>query len=97
MCRSITRNAIGRWGGDEFVGVLANATDEAMQAASERIRSLVERSTIDIDGGTIRTTVSIGGALAGPDVSIEELLRQADRRVHTAKSNGRNRTAVAAA
>ncbi|MDO8836729.1 MAG: diguanylate cyclase [Vicinamibacterales bacterium] len=90
-------DAVGRWGGDEFVVVVANADDAGLACASERIRTLVEHSALDTDAGPVRATVSIGGALAAAGTTIEDLLRQADKRVYTAKSRGRNCAAVAAA
>jgi diguanylate cyclase (GGDEF)-like protein/PAS domain S-box-containing protein len=94
---SRTSDAVGRWGGDEFVVVLPNADEAALQAASERIRSMIERSTLSASQGAVHVTVSIGGALAAPGTPLDDLLRHADRRVYTAKSNGRNRVALAAA
>jgi diguanylate cyclase (GGDEF)-like protein/PAS domain S-box-containing protein len=90
-------DSVGRWGGDEFLIVLANATDEVLRVVSERIRALVERSTLSTPKGEIHATVSIGGALAVPDRSVEDLLRLADKRVYTAKTQGRNRVMMAAA
>lgn len=87
-------DAVGRWGGDEFMVVIANATVASLQAASERVRSLIERSTVEADSGPTRATVSIGGVLASPDTSIAELLQAVDRRMNAAKSRGRNCTAV---
>jgi diguanylate cyclase (GGDEF)-like protein len=90
-------DSVGRWGGDEFMIVLANATDDVLHTVSERVRALVARSTLSTPKGEIHATVSVGGALAKADMSIEELLRLADKRVYTAKSMGRNRVATVAA
>ncbi len=90
-------DSVGRWGGDEFVVVMANADEAGLACASERIRTLVEHSSLDTAAGPVRATVSIGGALAAKGATIEDLLRQADKRVYTAKSRGRNCAAIAAA
>jgi diguanylate cyclase (GGDEF)-like protein/PAS domain S-box-containing protein len=90
-------DAVGRWGGDEFLVVLANATDDTLRTVSERVRALVAKSTLTTPKGEMHATISVGGALAKADMPIEELLRQADRRVYTAKSMGRNRVATVAA
>lgn len=87
---SRTTDAVGRWGGDEFVVVLANADESALRCASERIRTMIEHSDVDANAGPLRATVSVGGALAVPGSTIEDLLRQADKRVYTAKARGRN-------
>jgi diguanylate cyclase (GGDEF)-like protein/PAS domain S-box-containing protein len=89
-------DSVGRWGGDEFLAVLSNANETGLKAASERIRAMIERSTLRTAAGPLSITVSIGGALATPGVAIEDLIRLADRRVYTAKATGRNRVSLAA-
>jgi diguanylate cyclase (GGDEF)-like protein len=91
-------DAVGRWGGDEFMVVLANANETGMKVASERVRTLVERSALTTGRGPVHATVSIGGALAGPEASsVEQLLQVADRHMYCAKSRGRNCASVQAA
>jgi diguanylate cyclase (GGDEF)-like protein len=89
-------DTVGRWGGDEFLAVLSNANEAGLRAASERIRAMVERSTLTTSTGPLSITVSIGGALAMPGMAVEDLIRLADRRVYTAKATGRNRVSLAA-
>ncbi len=89
-------DAVGRWGGDEFLAVLSNGNELGLKAASERIRSMIEHSVLRTPSGPLSVTVSIGGAMAAPGTAVDDLIRLADRRVYTAKATGRNRVSLAA-
>lgn len=84
---------IGRIGGEEFAALLVGATGvEALQVA-ERVRLEVERISFHPDETTrLPLTVSIGGAQLEAGVSVREHMRVADKRLYTAKRNGRNQT-----
>ncbi len=40
---------------------------------------------------TVRVTISIGLAWAGPETELEELVKTADERLYRAKESGRNK------
>jgi diguanylate cyclase (GGDEF)-like protein len=86
-----------RYGGDEFIALLANAPKDVATYVSERIRSMVAAQSYKIDDGVeIRATVSVGHATMTPASDIKtaaELLEAADKKLYTAKSAGRNRVA----
>ena len=86
-----------RYGGDEFIALLANAPKDVALFVSERIRSLVAGQTFKIDKVTeIQVTVSVGYATLTPDSAIKtsaELLEAADKKLYAAKFSGRNRVA----
>ena len=87
-------DVVGRWGGDEFMAILPDITEEALARASEKFRSLVAQSTVPMDGSLIRLTVSVGAAMASPGDSCESLLKKADERLYASKQAGRNRVSV---
>jgi diguanylate cyclase (GGDEF)-like protein len=86
-----------RYGGDEFIALLASASQDVALYVSERIRSMVADRTYLIDKGVeIRATVSVGYATLTPESSVKtatELLEAADKKLYAAKSAGRNRVA----
>lgn len=89
-------DVIGRIGGEEFV-VLAPDTslDDALSLA-ERIRARIEREPLQIQGGTLHLTASIGTAVARPgERDMARILRRADAALYAAKRGGRNRVMVA--
>jgi diguanylate cyclase (GGDEF)-like protein len=84
---------IGRWGGEEFIAVIANAEEKELAEAGGRMRSLVEHSVLGAPENLF-VTVSIGGAKALPDDTIESLVRRADVKLYQAKTTGKNRVCV---
>jgi diguanylate cyclase (GGDEF)-like protein len=86
-------DAVGRWGGEEFVVALPDtAIPEALMVA-ERIRSSIEASIVI----PRQITVSVGcaEALPGAQVSMSELVGHADGALYRAKQDGLYRVCVA--
>jgi len=90
-----TFDILGRWGGEEFVAVLANVEPEELSIIAERSRILVRESSLPLDAGVLSVTVSIGGTLAVEGDTIKTVVRRADRHMYVSKSCGRNRVTVA--
>jgi len=87
-------DVVGRWGGEEFITVVANSADVSrLSQMGERLRAMVAQSALREYPG-LRVTVSVGAALANPDDTIETLLRRADEKLYQAKSSGRNKVCV---
>jgi diguanylate cyclase (GGDEF)-like protein len=87
---------LGRYGGEEFMLILpATAPEEASEVA-EKLRALVMQTPLTIaEGGTLRSTISIGVAGdAGGELRLERLVADADAAMYSAKSLGRNQTYV---
>ncbi|EHJ94826.1 GGDEF domain-containing protein [Vreelandella boliviensis] len=88
-----------RFGGEEFLVLMANAIPEAVEPAAERIRRSVEGLQIPNPGASAESvvTVSIGVAVLYPGVGLApaKLLSQADAALYEAKRQGRNRIWVA--
>jgi len=96
-CRTV--DVVGRYGGDEFVFVLPATSREEAAAFAERFRCHLAGSPVPTTsaGGTLRVTISLGVA-QWDDHDMNEaacLIRQADRAMYAAKTDGRNRTMVA--
>ena len=85
---------VGRWGGDEFVVVIANVGAEQLHTVGEKLRRLIESSGFTEAGQAIRVTVSVGGVLAAPGEGPEAVIRRADRLALASKTAGRNRVIV---
>ena len=82
---------VGRWGGEEFVVLLVDATAEEVGHIAERIRATVAEAPIRAYDETITQTLSIGVALY-PDHGTEYALLtdRADAALYAAKARGRN-------
>lgn len=79
-----------RWGGEEFVVLLPNATLGMLHRVGERLRMLVEHSWIVHKGLRVSVTVSIGGALSREDDTVESIVDRADKELYRSKEAGRN-------
>ena len=99
--RSVVRegDTVARFGGDEFVLLLLNLSDDMTTAAAQaetigkKILSAM-RMPLQLDTVHYRCSGSIGLTLFGnKPVSVEELLKQADIAMYMAKERGKN-TAV---
>ncbi|MBA3824388.1 MAG: diguanylate cyclase [Ktedonobacterales bacterium] len=86
---------IGRWGGEEFVGLLPDIDAAGAQGVAERIRAAVASQSFSSAGG-IQVTCSIGLAFFPRHATTSErLLSQADHAMYAAKKLGRNQVRVA--
>jgi diguanylate cyclase (GGDEF)-like protein/PAS domain S-box-containing protein len=89
-----TSDTAGRWGGDEFLVVLANVRGDQVLSIANRIRALVQASGAGYSGEEVRITVSVGGAVARPGETSEALLKRVDDLMYASKAAGRNRVTV---
>ncbi|MBW4082129.1 histidine kinase N-terminal 7TM domain-containing protein [Paenibacillus sp. S150] len=81
----------GRYGGEEFVLCLPGTSLKQAALLSEAIRKDIEHSSIYTISGSINVTASFGVAEAFRDnLSLEELLSEADHALYSSKRNGRN-------
>ncbi|HEU4665090.1 MAG TPA: diguanylate cyclase [Dokdonella sp.] len=84
-------DALGRYGGEEFLAVLPGATVANAEGVAERIRRRVEEMPMLISGTRVGLTLSIGVATLAPDVTTpEDLVEHADAALYLSKSGGRN-------
>jgi diguanylate cyclase (GGDEF)-like protein/PAS domain S-box-containing protein len=84
-------DVVGRWGGEEFVAILANTSADDLARIAERYRALVEKSDLPIDGGALRVTISAGATAAHLGESGSSALARADELLYVSKQQGRNR------
>jgi diguanylate cyclase (GGDEF)-like protein len=90
-------DAVARFGGEEFVLLLQDATLESLRQTGERcnaaVRTLALGTLIDHANGAL--TISVGAAIFPTHAgSFEEILLKADRALYAAKGRGRDRTVV---
>jgi diguanylate cyclase (GGDEF)-like protein/PAS domain S-box-containing protein len=94
---SCTRSsdALGRWGGDEFVAIVRGIDGDELRVIAERCVALVNGSEIlDADQRRIPVSISVGAALIQDSESPEELFARADELMYRSKLSGRNRASL---
>lgn len=88
------KDVIGRYGGEEFIVVLADKNlDQAAQIA-ERIRMQIADTPIKTQSSAIHMTISLGVAEACDNESMNKLIARADSALYRAKMNGRNTVVI---
>lgn len=80
----------GRWGGEEFIGLIRSIDQEGLRAVCERLRKLIANSFIKQNGGFINVTASIGATVAARDDNPESIVKRADQLLYSSKKEGRN-------
>lgn len=85
---------MGRWGGEEFIGILRGMNEEGLTSAAERIRSLIEQSHINEKGHNLPVTVSVGATIVRDEDTADSIVKRADILLYRSKENGRNRCTI---
>jgi diguanylate cyclase (GGDEF)-like protein/PAS domain S-box-containing protein len=79
-------DAVGRWGGDEFLAIVRGVTIEALQGLADRCTAIVSRTAIPVgDGRRVSVAISIGASMAQPGETAEELVHRADQLMYQKK------------
>jgi diguanylate cyclase (GGDEF)-like protein len=82
---------VGRFGGEEFLVILPDASFEQCRDIAERLRKAVREKPFDLGGQQIFGSISIGGASAYPmDRDIETVMHRADEGLYRAKKLGKD-------
>jgi diguanylate cyclase (GGDEF)-like protein/PAS domain S-box-containing protein len=83
-------DAVGRWGGEEFVAVLQHVDGMRAAAVADKLRMLVERSTLSAAGGSLHVTVSVGATMIRAEDSEAAILARATSALASSKAAGCN-------
>ncbi|QHJ00726.1 diguanylate cyclase [Xylophilus rhododendri] len=100
LAQHVTRpgDLVSRYGGEEFVVVLADTDEQGAQRVAERVRSAVEALALphpDAPSGRVTVSVGVVSCWPGNDApDVDSLLRAADQALYEAKRGGRNRVAA---
>ena len=93
------RDLFARFGGEEFIALLAAPSADEVPVTAERLRSAIASAPINVDGVRIDVTVSVGGAIGealpdGETALLDGLIARADEALYAAKAAGRNRVTI---
>ncbi len=91
-----TDSIIGRFGGDEFIILMVDATLEDARDKSDELNDLLSTSPLLVDGEQVYASLSLGVAdnhHLSPRTT-DEMIHIADQGLYLAKERGRNQCAV---
>jgi diguanylate cyclase (GGDEF)-like protein len=92
LCSGLRKNDFwGRLGGEEFALVLPEIGIDSALEPAERIRSTLEKTSVQHGPATFRITVSIGISQYQQGDTIETVVGRADQAMYEAKQTGRNK------
>ncbi len=86
---------IARQGGEEFVVILPDVSEERAYMVAERLRCTIadEPFSCAVPDGALTITTSIGGVLIADEVqTTQDVIQRADKELYAAKDAGRNCT-----
>ena len=81
-------DALGRWGGEEFIVLARHVGGSDALRRAEQLREVIGARPLV---GEYAVTVSCGVAVYRPGDTLEQLIKRADRALYEAKRKGRNR------
>jgi diguanylate cyclase (GGDEF)-like protein len=92
-----TYDAVGRYGGEEFLILLPGCNRSEAAENAERLRGAIVQQPVETDSGPLKITLSIGGVATGdwPGNTASQILHLADSALYRAKEEGRNRVVIA--
>ena len=81
----------GRFGGEEFVCILNNISEDNFKIVTKKFLDLVRSMVIDTGKENFSITMSIGGALCSSGSEPLSTLKKVDQLLYKSKETGRNR------
>lgn len=87
-------DAVGRWGGEEFIALIADADAESAQGWADELLARVRSRRVATAGGQIGYRISVGVAVAAAGDDMDALVARADRALYAAKNGGRDRAVM---
>ncbi|KAB7886892.1 transporter substrate-binding domain-containing diguanylate cyclase [Poseidonibacter ostreae] len=89
---SLNKNdEIGRWGGEEFLIICKNTTEKDASVIALRLKKLIEEYDFKIR----KVTASFGVSEAKKELTLKDILANADNALYKAKQQGRNQVVLA--
>lgn len=85
-----TTDLIGRWGGEEFIGIFVGIDGNQLKIIAEKLRVLIEKSEVRALEEKVKVTISIGATIARKQDTLKSIIKRADKLLYESKSSGRN-------
>jgi diguanylate cyclase (GGDEF)-like protein len=90
-----TYDSVGRFGGEEFLGIVPGCDEPTAFQVAEKIRNAVGGTPVKVLGEERTVTISLGVSARAGESSAVEMVSAADAALYQAKACGRNCTKLA--
>jgi len=89
-------DGVARFGGDEFLVILRDASPDVCRLVAERILDKIQMTRIRTEKGSVAVTVSLGMAVSDPseNITAAQIVERADKALYHSKQHGRNGSAL---
>lgn len=81
----------GRWGGEEFLILYYGENKEDFYMLLEYIRMKIYEAQFLYDRNRLSVSVTIGMAAFAKDMSLDEIINNADMKLYEGKKSGKNK------
>lgn len=86
-CSTRANDVIGRWGGEEFIGIYNVNNLDDCKKIGQRVVTLVDNTWVQ---RSVHVTISVGMTLVHPGDTIDSIIERADSLMYKSKKNGKN-------
>lgn len=87
-------DVIGRLGGEEFVVIFSDVNNQGLEIASNKIRRLVETSSLRLVDMELKITISVGATLVSENDTVKSILERSDLLMYQSKKSGKNKVTL---
>ncbi|MDL2225734.1 sensor domain-containing diguanylate cyclase, partial [Eubacteriales bacterium OttesenSCG-928-M02] len=81
---------VGRWGGEEIVGIYVIVKPFDAPILAEKFRKLISNTQVPFQDGPLHVTVSAGITVVRPSDTAESIIERADKLMYKSKRQGKN-------
>ena len=86
------KDAVIRWGGDEFICLIHEYTEEGIRIGVEKIQQRIDEISIETESGSIGTSVSIGTTrFIHEDNAYTDTVKRSDQAMYQSKRQGKSK------
>ena len=82
---------IGRWGGEEFVGIYSITSPDDIRIIGNKFWKFIRNTQVPSEQGNLNISMSVGITVIQPEDTVDSILIRADRLMYQAKKEGKDR------
>ena len=84
-------DTVGRWGGEEFVFIIPETSQENVELVLERVRKATGERVVQCGETKLQISITIGYSYHSQQIEAEAMINEADKALYEGKHQGKNR------